>query len=76
MHQYTLLGKGDSIHSPSQLEWYENDVNVKCLHIPSGLQRLSTLDGYVIPLIINDCLVRLNIRPHTYHEHYSKPQIH
>jgi hypothetical protein len=27
MHQYALLGKGASIHSPSQLEWYKNDVN-------------------------------------------------
>jgi hypothetical protein len=29
MHQYALLGKGASIHSPSQLEWYKNDVNDK-----------------------------------------------
>jgi hypothetical protein len=24
MHQYALLGKGASIHSPSQLKWYKN----------------------------------------------------
>jgi hypothetical protein len=29
MHQYVLLGKGASIHSPSQLEWYKNDVKGK-----------------------------------------------
>jgi hypothetical protein len=29
MHQYALLGNGASIHSPSQLDWYKNDVNDK-----------------------------------------------
>jgi hypothetical protein len=38
MHQYALLGKGSSIHSPSQLEWYKNDVNDKSIHVPGGLQ--------------------------------------
>jgi hypothetical protein len=42
MHQYALLGKGASIHSPSQLEWYKNDVNDKSLHVPGGLQRITT----------------------------------
>jgi hypothetical protein len=27
IHQYALLGKGASIHSARQLEWYKKDVN-------------------------------------------------
>jgi hypothetical protein len=73
MHQYSLLGKGSSIHSPSQLEWYKNDVNVKSVHVLGGLQRLTTLDGYVIPLIIKDGLARLDIWPHSDQEYESIP---
>jgi hypothetical protein len=36
MHQYALLNKGSTIHSPCQLEWYKNDVNDKSIHVPSG----------------------------------------
>jgi hypothetical protein len=75
MHQYALLGKGDSIHSPSQLEWYKNDVNDKSVHVPGGLQRLTTLDGYVIPLIIKNCLARLETWPHTDHEYETLPHV-
>jgi hypothetical protein len=43
MHQYALLGRGASIHSPSQLEWYKNDVNNRSVHVPGGIQRLTIL---------------------------------
>ena len=75
MHQYALLGKGASIHSPSQLECYKNDVNDKSLHVPGGLQRITTLDGYNIPLTIKDGLARLDIRPHSDHEFDSLPHV-
>jgi hypothetical protein len=65
VHQYALLSKGASIHSPSQLEWYKNDVNDKSVHVPGGLQRITTLEGYIIPLTIKDGLARLDICPHT-----------
>ena len=38
MHQYALLGKGSSIHSAGQLEWFKNDVNDS----PSRLEVFST----------------------------------
>jgi Reverse transcriptase (RNA-dependent DNA polymerase) len=76
MHQYALLGKGSSIHSPSQLEWFKNDVNDKSVHVPGGLQRIVTLEGYVIPLIIKEGLARLDIRPHTDHEFDTLPHVH
>ena len=75
MHQYALLGKGPSIHSPSQLEWYKNDVNDKSIHVPGGLQRITTLEGYVIPLVIKDGLTRLDIRPHTDEEFDTLPHV-
>jgi hypothetical protein len=37
VHQYALLGKGSSIHSPSQLEWYKSNVNDKSIHVPGFL---------------------------------------
>ena len=52
MHQYSLLGKGSSIHSPCQMEWYKNDVNDKSFDVPGGLQRIKTPEGYIIPLFV------------------------
>jgi hypothetical protein len=43
-------------------------VNDKSIHEPGGLQRIQTLDGYIIPLCIKDGLARLSIRPYTDHE--------
>jgi hypothetical protein len=79
MHQYALLGKGASIHSPSQLEWYKNevnknDVNDRCVHFPGGLQCI-TLERYIIPLTIKDGLARLDINPHTKHEFETLPHV-
>jgi hypothetical protein len=68
MHQCALLNKGSTIHSPCQFEWYKNDVNDKSINVPGGLQRILTLDGYIIPLCIKDGLARLSIRPYTDHE--------
>jgi hypothetical protein len=65
MNQYALLNKGSSIHSPCQFEWYKNVINDKSIPVPGGLQRIQTLDGYIIPLSIQDGLTRLSIRPYT-----------
>jgi hypothetical protein len=45
MHQYALLNKESTIHSPCQFEWYKNDVNDKSVNTPGGIQRIHTLDG-------------------------------
>jgi hypothetical protein len=68
MHQFALLNKESTIHSPCQLEWYKNDVNDKSIHVPGGLQHIQTLDGYIIPLSMKDRLARLQIRPYIDHE--------
>jgi hypothetical protein len=75
MHQYTLLNKGSTIHSLCQLEWYKNDVNDKSINVPGGVQRIQTLDGYIIPLSIKDGLARLHIRPYTDHEWDTLPHV-
>jgi hypothetical protein len=75
MHQYALLGKGASIHSPAQLEWYKSDVNDKSIHVPGGLQRIKTLEGYIIPLTIKDGLARLDIHPYTDAEFDTLPHV-
>jgi hypothetical protein len=49
MLQYAVHGKGKTIHSSGQLEFFQNDVNDKSVKI-GGLQRIKTLDGYVMPL--------------------------
>jgi hypothetical protein len=59
----------------SLLEWYKNDVNYKSVHDPGGLERLTTLDGYVIPLVIKDVLACLNIWPRTDHEYEILPHV-
>jgi hypothetical protein len=70
MHQYVLLGKGSSIYSTSQLEWYNS------IHVPGGIQRIVSLEGYIIPLTIKDSLVLLDIRPHTDNEFEALPHVH
>jgi hypothetical protein len=74
IHQYALLNKeGSTIHSPCQFEWDKNDVNDKSINVPGGLQQITTLDRYIIPLCIKDGLARLSIRPYTDHEWDNLP---
>jgi hypothetical protein len=75
MHQYALLNKRSTIHSPCQFEWYKNDVNDKSINVPGGLQRIQTLDGHIIPLSIKDGLACLAIRPYTDREWDNLPHV-
>ena len=74
MHQYALHGKGQTIHSPGQFEWYKIVIDDKSIHV-GGLQRIKTLDGYIIPLTIKNGLARLEIRPYTDHEWDTLPHV-
>jgi hypothetical protein len=74
MHQYALLNKGHSIHSPCQLESYKVTVDDKSVRV-GGTQRIQTPDGYTIPLAITDGLARLAIRPFTDQEYDSLPHV-
>jgi hypothetical protein len=65
MHQYAYTGKGGTIHSSSQLEWCGNDINDRSIKIDSGRQRLTTPDGYVIPINVRRGLPYIMMRPFT-----------
>ena len=54
-NEYAYLGKGSSIHSSGQLEWFKTNVHEKSLKV-GGTQLITTLDGYSVPLLIKDGL--------------------
>ena len=54
-NEYAYLGKGSSIHSSGQLEWFKTNVDEKSIKV-GGTQLITTLDGYSVPLLIKDGL--------------------
>ena len=54
-NKYAYLGKGSSIHSSAQLEWFKTNVDEKSVKV-GGTQLITTLDGYSVPLLIKDGL--------------------
>ena len=54
-NDYAYLGKGSSIHSSGQLEWFKTNVDEKSVKV-GGTQLITTLDGYSVPLLIKDGL--------------------
>ena len=54
-NEYAYLGKGSSIHSSGQLEWFKTNVDEKSVKV-GGTQLITTLDGHSVPLLIKDGL--------------------
>ena len=54
-NEYAYLGKGSSIHSSGQLEWFKTHVDEKSIKV-GGTQLITTLDGYSVPLLVRDGL--------------------
>ena len=54
-NEYAYLGKGSSIHSSGQLEWFKTNVDEKSVKF-GGTQLITTLDGYSVPPLIKDGL--------------------
>lgn len=75
MHNYAYTGKGRTIHSAIQLESFGNDVNDRPASLPRGLQRIITLEQYVIPLSVHQGLPYMSLRPFTNDEWRSLPHI-
>jgi hypothetical protein len=75
MHQYAYTGKGKTIHSSGQLEWFKQDVNDRSVKVKGGLQRIQTADGYCIPTNIKSGLPYITIRPYTDAEWDTLPQV-
>ena len=49
MHEYAYYGRGNTIHSPGQIEWFQNTCDDKSFHV-GGKQVINCLDGYSTPL--------------------------
>ena len=45
MHEYAYYGRGNTIHSPGQIEWFQNSCDDKSFHV-GGKQVINFLDGY------------------------------
>jgi hypothetical protein len=75
MHQYAYTGKGGTIHSSGQLEWCGNDINDQSIKIDGGRQRLTTPDGYVIPINVRRGLPYITMHPFTDEEFQELPHV-
>jgi hypothetical protein len=75
MYQYAYTGKGGTIHSSSQLKWCGNDVNNHSIKIDGGRQRLTTPDGYIIPIDVRPGLPYITMRPFTDEEFEELPHV-
>ena len=49
MHEYSYYGRGNTIRSPGQIEWFQNTCDDKSFHV-GGKQVINFLDGYSTPL--------------------------
>lgn len=55
MHQHACCGKGKTVYSLGQIEWFKNDVNNELIKV-GGLQRIIANDSCVIPINIKNGL--------------------
>ena len=74
LHQYAYVGRGRSIHSSGQLEWYKNQVDDRSCRT-GGSQTIVTIDGYVHPINIIQGLPYVKIRPYTDDEWDTLPHV-
>jgi hypothetical protein len=74
MHQYALHQQQRTIHSCAQLEYFKNKVDDRSLKA-GGLQRLTTVDGYVFPLDIIQGLPYLKMTPYSDKELNDLPHL-
>ena len=60
MNEYACYGKGHTIHSSRQIEWFKNSVDERSVQV-GGKQRICTIDGYAMPLTCRGGLMYLSI---------------
>ena len=60
MNEYACYGKGHTIHSSGQIEWFKNSVDDRSVLV-GGKQRICTIDGYAMPLTCRGGLMHLSI---------------
>ena len=49
MDEYAYYGRANTIHSPCQIEWFNNTCDAKSHHV-GGKQVIIVLDGFATPL--------------------------
>ena len=74
LHQYAYTGKGRMIHSSTQLEMYKNQVD-DYSQMVGGNQYIQILNGYIIPLDIQDGLPYMPLCAPTDNELDTLPSI-
>ena len=60
INEYACYGKGHTIHSSGQIEWFKNSVDDRSVKV-GGKQRIYTIDGYAMPLTCRGGLMYLSI---------------
>ena len=60
MNEYACYGKGHTIHSSGQIEWFKNSVDDRSVQV-GGKQRICTIDGLAMPLTYRGGLRYLSI---------------
>ena len=60
MNECACYGKGHTIHSSGQIEWFKNSVDDRSVQV-GGKQRICTIDGYTMPLTCRGGLMYLSI---------------
>ena len=59
MNEYACYGKGHTIHSSGQIEWFKSSVDDRSVQV-GGKQRICTIDGYAMPLTCRGGLISLS----------------
>ena len=60
LKEYACYGKGHTIHSSGQIEWFKNSVDDRSVQV-GGKLRICTIDGYAMPLTCRGGLMYLSI---------------
>ena len=74
-HNYAIDNKGKSIHAVTPMESFGTEVHDRSSLLPGGLQRIVTMEGYIIPIDIIRGLPYIQSRPYTDVEWESLPHI-
>ena len=61
MNEYAYYGRGHSIHSSGQIEWYTNTVDNKSVQV-GGQHRIATIDEYSMRLVCKGGLMYLQLQ--------------
>ena len=76
MNEYAGYGKGHTIHSSGQIEWFKNSVDDRSVQV-GGKQRICTIDSYAIPLVCRHGLMYLSLLGKPSHEDLERyPAVH